>query len=70
MTRYCQKKMKIHICSTSIVDLKYVFSACTRVLTDGRNHFGNKTFELLVCLKDWLDAKQRTEDHSRNVQKY
>jgi hypothetical protein len=48
------------------------FSASNRVLTDDRNRLGNKTFKMLVYLKDWLDAEFRNHDHSNmyNSSKY
>ncbi|KAJ1686976.1 hypothetical protein LUZ63_018366 [Rhynchospora breviuscula] len=48
----------------STVASEYAFSACNRVLTDDRNRLGNKTFEMLVCLKDWFDAEIRIQDKS------
>jgi hAT family C-terminal dimerisation region len=34
------------------------FSSANRILTDKRSRLGAKTFERLVCLKDWFDAEQ------------
>jgi hAT family C-terminal dimerisation region len=31
------------------------------ILTDKRNRLGAKTFERLVCLKDWFDTEQRNQ---------
>jgi hypothetical protein len=39
----------------------YAFSASNRVLIDDRNRMGNKTFEMFVCLKDWLDVEVRDQ---------
>jgi hAT family C-terminal dimerisation region len=33
------------------------FSSANRILKDKRNILGVKTFERLICLKDWFDAE-------------
>ncbi|KAJ1701475.1 hypothetical protein LUZ63_001254 [Rhynchospora breviuscula] len=48
----------------STVASESAFSLCNRVLTDDRNRLGNKTFEMLVCLKDWFDADSRLQEPS------
>jgi hAT family C-terminal dimerisation region len=37
------------------------FSSANMILTDKRSKLGAKTFEQLVCLKDWFDAEQRNQ---------
>jgi 2-polyprenyl-3-methyl-5-hydroxy-6-metoxy-1,4-benzoquinol methylase len=37
------------------------FSSANRILIDKHNRLGAKTFERLVCLKDWFDAEQRNQ---------
>jgi hAT family C-terminal dimerisation region len=43
----------------STVPFESCFSSAKRILTDKRSRLGAKTFERLVCLKDWFDAEQR-----------
>jgi hAT family C-terminal dimerisation region len=54
----------IYTVPVSTVPSESTFSVFNRVLIDDRNRLGNKTFEMLVCLKDWLDAEVRNHDHS------
>jgi hAT family C-terminal dimerisation region len=54
----------IYAIPVSTIPSESAFSASNRVLTDDRNRLGNKTFEMLVCLKYWLDAEVRDHDHS------
>jgi hAT family C-terminal dimerisation region len=58
------KLVNIYAVPVSTVPSESAFSASNRVLTDDRNRLGNKTFEMLVCLKDWLDAEVRDQNHS------
>jgi hAT family C-terminal dimerisation region len=45
----------------SIVPSESCFSSANKILTYKRSRFGAKTFERLVCLKDWFDAEQRNQ---------
>jgi hAT family C-terminal dimerisation region len=45
----------------STVPSKSRFSSTNRILTDKRSRLGAKTFERLVCLKDWFDVEQRNQ---------
>jgi hAT family C-terminal dimerisation region len=45
----------------SIVPFESCFSSANRILTDKRGRLGAKTFERLVCLKDWFDGEQRNQ---------
>jgi hAT family C-terminal dimerisation region len=61
---HCIKLVNIYAVPVSTIPFESAFSASNRVLTDDRNRLGNKTFEMLVWLKDWLDAEVRDQDHS------
>jgi hAT family C-terminal dimerisation region len=54
----------IYAVLVSTVHSESVFSATNRVLIDDRNRLGNKTFEMIVYLKDWLNAEVRDQNHS------
>jgi hAT family C-terminal dimerisation region len=41
----------------SIVPSESYFSSANMILTDKHSRLGAKTFERLVCLKDWFDAE-------------
>jgi hAT family C-terminal dimerisation region len=56
--------VNIYVVPVSTVPSESTFSASNRVLTDDRNRLGNKTFEMLVCMKDWRDAEVRDQNHS------
>ena len=45
----------------STVPSESCFSSANRILTDKRTRLGSKIFEQLVCLKDWIDAENRTQ---------
>jgi hAT family C-terminal dimerisation region len=45
----------------STVPSESYFSSANRILIDKRSGLGAKTFERLVCLKDWFDAEQRNQ---------
>jgi hAT family C-terminal dimerisation region len=49
---HCIKLVNIYAVHVSTVPSESTFSASNRVLTDDQNRLGNKTFEMLVCLKD------------------
>jgi hAT family C-terminal dimerisation region len=51
----------IFIVPVSTVPSEFCFSSANRILTDKHNRLGAKTFERLVCLKDWFDAEQRNQ---------
>jgi hAT family C-terminal dimerisation region len=51
----------IFVVSVSIVPSESCFSSANKILIDKRNRLGVKTFERLVCLKDWFDAEQRNQ---------
>jgi hAT family C-terminal dimerisation region len=61
---HCIKLINIYAVPVSMVPSEFSFSVSNRVLTDDRNCLGNKTFEMLVCLKYWLDAEVRDQYHS------
>jgi hAT family C-terminal dimerisation region len=60
---HCIKLINIYAVPISMVPSESAFSASNRVLTDDRNRLGNKTFEMFVCLKDWLDAEVRDQGY-------
>jgi hypothetical protein len=45
----------------STVSSECCFSSANRILSDKRSKLGPNVFERLVCLKDWIDAKNRTQ---------
>jgi hypothetical protein len=45
----------------STVLFESCFSSANMILTDKHSRLGAKTFERLVCLKDWFDAEQRNQ---------
>jgi hAT family C-terminal dimerisation region len=47
--------------SVSTVHSESYFSLANMILTDRRGILGVKTFERLVCLKDWFDVEQRNQ---------
>jgi hAT family C-terminal dimerisation region len=59
--RHCIKLVNIYAIPVSTVPFKYAFSASNRILADDQNRLVNKTFEMLVCLKDWFVAKVRDQ---------
>jgi hAT family C-terminal dimerisation region len=48
----------IFIVPVSTVPSESYFSSANKILIDKRCRLGAKTFERLVCLKDWFDAEQ------------
>jgi hAT family C-terminal dimerisation region len=48
----------IFVVPLSIVPFESYFSSANKILTDKRSILDAKTFERLICLKDWLDAEQ------------
>jgi hAT family C-terminal dimerisation region len=48
----------------STVPSESSFSSANMILTDKHNILGAKTFQRLVCLKDWFDAEQRNQHAS------
>jgi hAT family C-terminal dimerisation region len=51
----------IFVVPVSTVLFDSCFSSANRILTDKHNRLGAKTFERLVCLKDWFDAEQHNQ---------
>jgi hAT family C-terminal dimerisation region len=47
----------IFIMPVLTVSSESYFSSANRILKDKRNILGVKTFERLICLKDWFDAE-------------
>jgi hAT family C-terminal dimerisation region len=47
--------------TVSTVPSESYFSSANKILTDKHSRLGAKTFERLVCLKDWFDAEQRNQ---------
>ncbi|KAJ1703169.1 hypothetical protein LUZ63_002948 [Rhynchospora breviuscula] len=45
----------------STVPSESCFSSANRILTDKRSKLGPNVFEKLVCMKDWIDAENRTQ---------
>ena len=45
----------------STVPSESCFSSANRILSDKRSKLGAHVFERLVCLKDWIDAEERTQ---------
>jgi hypothetical protein len=45
----------------STVPSESCFSSANRILSDKRSKLGPHVFERLVCLKDWIDAEERTQ---------
>jgi hAT family C-terminal dimerisation region len=48
----------IFVVPVSTIPSKSCFSSANMILIDKHSRFGAKTFERLVCLKDWFDAEQ------------
>jgi hAT family C-terminal dimerisation region len=48
----------IFVVPVSTVHSESFFSSANRILTDKRSRLSAKTFERLVCLKDWFDEEQ------------
>jgi hAT family C-terminal dimerisation region len=48
----------IFVVPVSTVHSEFCFSSANMILTDKRSRLDAKTFERLVCLKDWFDAEQ------------
>jgi hAT family C-terminal dimerisation region len=61
---HCIRLVNIYAVSVSTVPSESAFSASNKVLTDDRNRLGNKTFEMLLCLKDWPYVEVRDHDQS------
>jgi hAT family C-terminal dimerisation region len=51
----------IFIVPVSTVPSESYFSSANMILTDKRSRLSAKTFEWLICLKDWFDAEQRNQ---------
>jgi hAT family C-terminal dimerisation region len=45
----------------STVPSESYFSSANMILSDKRSRLGAKTFERLVCLKEWFDAEQHNQ---------
>jgi hypothetical protein len=45
----------------STVPSECCFSSANRILSDKRSKLGAHVFERLVCLKDWIQAEERTQ---------
>jgi hAT family C-terminal dimerisation region len=45
----------------STVRSKFYLNLTNMILTDKRSKLGAKTFERLICLKDWFDAEQHNQ---------
>jgi hAT family C-terminal dimerisation region len=45
----------------SIVPSESCFNLANKILTNKRSRLSVKTFERLVCLKDWFDVEQRNQ---------
>jgi hypothetical protein len=45
----------------STVPSECCFSSANRILSDKRSKLGPNVFERLVCMKDWIDAENRTQ---------
>jgi hAT family C-terminal dimerisation region len=52
----------IFVVLLSTVPFESCLSSANMILTDKRSRLGEKTFERLVCLKDWFDAEQRNQN--------
>jgi hAT family C-terminal dimerisation region len=48
----------IFIVPVSTIPFESYFCSANRILTYKHRRLGAKTFERLVCLKDWFDAEQ------------
>jgi hAT family C-terminal dimerisation region len=51
----------IFVVFVSTVISESCFSSANRILRDKRSRLGAKTFERIICLKDWFDAEQRNQ---------
>jgi hAT family C-terminal dimerisation region len=51
----------IFVVLLSTIPFESCLSSVNMILTDKRSILGEKTFERLVCLKDWFDAEQRNQ---------
>jgi hAT family C-terminal dimerisation region len=51
----------IFVIYVSTVPSEFCFSSANRILTDKHNRLDAKTFERLIYLKNWFDAKQRNQ---------
>jgi hAT family C-terminal dimerisation region len=51
----------VFVVHVSIIPSESCFNLANRILTNKCSRFGAKTFERLVCLKDWFDAEQRNQ---------
>jgi hAT family C-terminal dimerisation region len=51
----------IFVVPVSTVPSESCFSSSNKILTDKRSRLGTKTFERLVCLKDWFDSEQHNQ---------
>ncbi|KAJ4757075.1 Zinc finger BED domain-containing protein DAYSLEEPER [Rhynchospora pubera] len=47
----------------STVPSESCFSSANRILTDRRSKLGPNVFERLVCMKDWIEAENRTQHY-------
>jgi hAT family C-terminal dimerisation region len=45
----------------STIPYESYYNSTNKILTDKCSRLGVKTFEQLVCLKDWFDAEQRNQ---------
>jgi hAT family C-terminal dimerisation region len=63
-TAYPTLSMMVHdiyVMLVSTVPSESCFGSANIILTDKHNRLGAKTFERLICLKDWFDAEQRNQ---------
>jgi hAT family C-terminal dimerisation region len=51
----------IFVVPVSTVPSESCFSSSNKILTDKRSRLGTKTFERLVCLKDWFHSEQHNQ---------
>ena len=47
---------------TSTIISESAFSTCGRVLTDTRNRLASDAIEMIICGKNWLNAKKRIKN--------
>jgi hAT family C-terminal dimerisation region len=51
----------VFVVHVSIIPSESCFNLANMILTNKCSRLGAKTFERLVCLKDWFDAEQRNQ---------
>jgi hypothetical protein len=51
-----------HICCAHVNrPYEFCFSSVNKIITNKRGRLGAKTFEQLVCVKDWFDTEQHNQ---------